>query len=76
MPLIRTDGTLNSGLYISVVLKLVTVPFIRALRNPKLQQDDARPHIDCVVQTFVNTENVRLLSWPASSLDLSPIKNV
>lgn len=75
-PLVRIEGTLNSGRYISGVLRPVALPFIRALRNATFQQDNARPHVAGIVRTFLDTENVRLLSWPARSPDLSPIENV
>ncbi|GFW56416.1 uncharacterized protein TNCV_2089231 [Trichonephila clavipes] len=35
--LVRFDGTLNDARYISDVLRPVTLPFIRALRNPTFQ---------------------------------------
>lgn len=41
-PLVRIDATLNSSRYISDVLRPVALPFIRALRNPTFQQDNAR----------------------------------
>lgn len=75
-PLVRIDGTLNSGRYISDVLRPVALPFIRSLRNPTFQQDNARPHVAGPVRAFLDTENVRLLPWPARSPDLSPIENV
>ncbi|GFX66395.1 gag-pol [Trichonephila clavipes] len=40
-PLVRTDSTLNSALYISNVLQPVVLYFIRALQNPTFQQDNA-----------------------------------
>ncbi|GFY06030.1 transposable element Tcb1 transposase [Trichonephila clavipes] len=60
-PLVRVDGTLNSARYISGVLRSVALPFIRALRNPTFKQDNARPHVAGIAQTFLETENVRLL---------------
>ncbi|GFU38571.1 uncharacterized protein TNCV_4391181 [Trichonephila clavipes] len=38
--------------------------------------DNARPYVAGIVRTFLDTGNVRLLPWPASSPDLSPIENV
>ncbi|GFW18044.1 transposable element Tcb1 transposase [Trichonephila clavipes] len=70
--LVLTDGTLNSARYIIGVLR----PVIRALENPTFQQDNVRPHVAGIARTFHDTENVRLLPWPARSPDLSPIENV
>ncbi|GFW83997.1 transposable element Tcb1 transposase [Trichonephila clavipes] len=75
-PLVRIDGILNSAYYISGVLRLVALPFIRPLRNPMFQQDNARTHVAVNVWTFFDTENVRLFPWPARSSDLSPIEDV
>ncbi|GFU82971.1 hypothetical protein TNCV_935741 [Trichonephila clavipes] len=44
------------------------------LRNPTFQQDNVRLHIEGIVRTFLVTENVQLLLWPAR--DLSPVENV
>ncbi|PRD34065.1 UNVERIFIED_CONTAM: hypothetical protein NCL1_15756 [Trichonephila clavipes] len=60
--------------YISGVLRPVDLHFIRALRNPTFQQDNARPHVARIVQTFLDTENVKLFPLPACSPDFSPIK--
>ncbi|GFV34841.1 transposable element Tc1 transposase [Trichonephila clavipes] len=75
-PLVHIDGTLNSARYISGVLRPVALPFTRSLRNPTLQHDNARSHVAGIERTFLDTENVRLLPWPARSPDLSPIEKV
>ncbi|GFW26425.1 hypothetical protein TNCV_383871 [Trichonephila clavipes] len=61
IPLDRTDSTLNNARYISLVLRLLSLPFIRALRNPTFQQDNTRPHVAGIVRTYLDTKNVRLL---------------
>ncbi|GFW06411.1 transposable element Tcb1 transposase [Trichonephila clavipes] len=72
-PLKPIDGTLNSARYISGVLRDPWLyPLFRVLRNPTY----ARPHVAGIVQTFLVTENVRLLLWTAHSPDLSPIESV
>ncbi|GFY15146.1 uncharacterized protein TNCV_1569611 [Trichonephila clavipes] len=58
------------------VLQPVALSFIQALRNPTFQQDNARPHVTGIVQTFLDTENARLFPLPTRSPDLSPIENV
>ncbi|GFU92681.1 transposable element Tcb1 transposase [Trichonephila clavipes] len=75
-PLVSIDGTLNSVRYSPGVLRPVALSFIRVLRNPTFKQDNARPHVTDIVRTFLDTENVRLLNWPARSPNLSPIGNV
>ncbi|GFX98549.1 hypothetical protein TNCV_1501271 [Trichonephila clavipes] len=71
-PRIRIDHTLNSVRYISRVLRPVALSFIRTLLNRTLQQNRVRAHVAGIVHTFLDTENVRLLPWPARSPDLSP----
>ncbi|GFV47628.1 transposable element Tcb1 transposase [Trichonephila clavipes] len=73
-PLVRIDCALNSARCISGVLRPAALPFIRVLRNPTFKQDNARAHVAGNVRTFLDTENVRLLPWPARSPDLSPIE--
>ena len=69
------DGKLNSGRYISTVLRPVNIPFIWALRNSTLQLDNVRLYIAFIVLTFLDTENV-WLHWSARSKDPSLIENV
>ncbi|GFX54854.1 hypothetical protein TNCV_3317711 [Trichonephila clavipes] len=52
------------------------VHFIRALRYPTLQQDNARPHFTKIVWTFLDTENVQLSPWTTHSPDILPLENV
>ena len=44
-PLLRINGTLNSGPYISFILRSVALPFIQALRNAIFQQENSRLHV-------------------------------
>ncbi|GFX06104.1 transposable element Tcb2 transposase [Trichonephila clavipes] len=62
-----------SARYIYGVLRPVTLPFIRALRNPTFQPDLL---VAGIVWTFLDTKNVRLFSWPAHSSDLSATEKV
>ena len=75
-PFIRIDRSLNNGHYISVVLILMALDFIWVLRNATFQQDNALPHVICIVRTFLDTENTRLLPEPALSPDLSDRKRL
>ena len=70
----RTDGTLNCGRYISIVLRPVALTFSQALRNSMFQLD--RPHVVSNFRTFLNTEIVRPLPWLAHSPYFSPTENV
>lgn len=74
--LVRIDGTLNADRYISDILRPVVVPYLRGLPNAIFQQDNARPHVARRVLTFLDTQGIRLLPWPARSPDLSPIENI
>ncbi|GFU80366.1 transposable element Tcb1 transposase [Trichonephila clavipes] len=60
-PLVRTNGILNSAHYISGMLRSMALPFIRALRDPTFQQNNARPYVSGIVRTFLDTENIHLL---------------
>ncbi|GFX88386.1 transposable element Tcb1 transposase [Trichonephila clavipes] len=40
------------------------------------QQNKARPHVARIFQRFFVNQQIDLLSWPARSPDLSPIKNM
>ncbi|GFW64080.1 transposable element Tcb1 transposase [Trichonephila clavipes] len=75
-PLVRIAGTLNSQRYISEVLEPVVLPYVQGLVTAIFQQDNARPHVARIVQRFFVNHQVELLSWPARSLDLSPIENM
>ncbi|GFX41218.1 transposable element Tcb1 transposase [Trichonephila clavipes] len=70
LPLVCIDGLLNHARYISGVLQLVALPFIRVLQNPTFNHDNAQLHVTGIVRTFLDTVNVRLLLWSARSPDL------
>ncbi|GFW09803.1 uncharacterized protein TNCV_868651 [Trichonephila clavipes] len=75
-PLVRIAGTLNSHRYISEVLEPVVLPYLQGLATAIFQQDNARPHVERIVQRFFVNHQIELLPWPARSPDLSPIKNM
>ena len=72
-PLVHIECTLNNGSYISIALKLLALPFIRALRKAMFQQDNALSHVVDFVQIFLDTENIRLLPLSARFPDLLQI---
>ncbi|GFW83601.1 hypothetical protein TNCV_2204501 [Trichonephila clavipes] len=71
----QVDGFLGSLHFISGVLRPVTLSFIRALRNPTFQLDNARSHFAGIVQIFLDTENFQQMAWPARSPVLSLIQS-
>ncbi|GFX50004.1 transposable element Tcb1 transposase [Trichonephila clavipes] len=75
-PLVRIAGTLNSQRYISDVLDPVVLLYLQSLATVIFQQDNARPHVACIVQRFFVNYQIELLPWPAHSPDLSPIENM
>ncbi|GFY05595.1 transposable element Tcb1 transposase [Trichonephila clavipes] len=75
-PLVRIAGTLKSQRYNSEVLEPVVLPYIQGLATAIFQQDNARPHVACIVQRFHVNHQIELLPWLARSLDFSPIENM
>ncbi|GFX48194.1 transposable element Tcb1 transposase [Trichonephila clavipes] len=75
-PLVRITGTLNSQRNIFEVLDLVVLPYLQGLTTGILQQDNARPHVECIVQKFFVNHQIELLLWPVPSPDLSQIENM
>ncbi|GFU72844.1 transposable element Tcb1 transposase [Trichonephila clavipes] len=51
-PLVRIAGTLNSQSYISEVLEPVVLPYLQGLATAIFQQDNARLHVDRILQRF------------------------
>ncbi|GFV70026.1 transposable element Tcb1 transposase [Trichonephila clavipes] len=75
-PLVRIAGTLNSQRYISKVLEPAVLPYLQGLATAIFQQDNARPHVACIVQRFFVNHQIELLPWPARFSDLSPIEHM
>lgn len=50
-------GNLNSAHYITFVLTLAALHFIRTLQNDTIQQDTTRLYVTGIVQIFLYTEN-------------------
>ncbi|GFV28568.1 transposable element Tcb1 transposase [Trichonephila clavipes] len=75
-PLVRIAGTLNCQRYISELLEPVVFPYLQGWATAIFQQDNARPHVACIVQRFFVNQQIELLPWPARSPDLSPIENM
>ena len=74
--LVHIEGNLNSDSYIWEVVEPKVLPLLRRILGAVFQQDNARAHVSQTAQTFFSAQNVMLLSWPAYSLDISPIEHV
>ncbi|GFX75828.1 transposable element Tcb2 transposase [Trichonephila clavipes] len=56
-----------------------TVPsysFLQGLPGAVFQQDNAHPHDAKTVKSYLDSQQVQLLPWPAYSPDMSPIEHV
>ncbi|GFV62396.1 transposable element Tcb1 transposase [Trichonephila clavipes] len=69
--LLRIVGNLNSTR--TVVLQPQAIPFLQGLPGAVFQQDNARPHVAKTVKSYLDSQQVQLLPWPAYSPDMSPI---
>ncbi|GFX01893.1 transposable element Tcb1 transposase [Trichonephila clavipes] len=75
-PLVQIDGSLNSQRYISEASEPVVLPYLQGMTTAIFQQDNALPHVVCIVKRFFVSHQIELLPWPARSLDISPIENI
>ncbi|GFU99480.1 transposable element Tcb1 transposase [Trichonephila clavipes] len=55
---------------------LNVAPYIMGLVTTIFQQDNARPHVTRIVQSFFVNQQIELLPFPPRSSDLSPIENM
>ncbi|GFU83834.1 transposable element Tcb1 transposase [Trichonephila clavipes] len=74
--LLRIVGNLNSTRYINEVLQPQDIPFLQGLPGAVFQQDNARPRVAKTVRSYLDSQQVQLLPWPAFSPDMSPIEHV
>ncbi|GFY25210.1 transposable element Tc1 transposase [Trichonephila clavipes] len=49
---------------------------MQGLPRAVFQQDNARPHVAKTVKSYLDSQQVQLLPWPAYSPDMSPIEHV
>ncbi|GFX58939.1 hypothetical protein TNCV_806431 [Trichonephila clavipes] len=49
---------------------------MQGLPGAVFQQDNARPHVAKTVKSYLDSQQVQLLPWPAYSPDMSPIEHV
>ncbi|GFX33592.1 transposable element Tcb1 transposase [Trichonephila clavipes] len=71
-----TVGENPDSRYINEVLQPQAIPFLQGLPGAVFQQDNARPHVAKTVKSYLDSQQVLLLPWPAYSPDLSPIEHV
>ncbi|GFW45021.1 transposable element Tcb2 transposase [Trichonephila clavipes] len=62
--------------YIKEVLQPQAIPFLEGLPGAVFQQDNVRPHVAKTVKSYLHSQQVQLLPWPAYSPDMSPIEHV
>jgi len=76
-PLIAIDGTMNSERYIGL-LRDEFFTWVRSscVKFTSFQQDNASCHVSKRARSFFETENIRIIDWPANSPDLNPIEIV
>jgi hypothetical protein len=71
------QGTLNAVKYRCNILDPIVLSFLLQ-RNfyHVFKHDNARCHVACVCQDFLNQNQIRVPPWPTLSPDLSPIKHL
>ena len=75
--LVVVNANMNAERYINDILTPHVLPFFNAVpaEGRMFQQDNAPPHAARVTRAFLEANNVGvMLSWPANSQDLNPIK--
>ena len=71
------QGTLSAVKYRDAILDHIILPFLQQRNFDNVfQHDNARCHVSRVCQDFLNQNHIRVLPWPALSLDLSPIEHL
>ena len=71
------QGRVTGVYYSDNVLAPYVIPFAQR-HGPRFifKDDNARAHLARVVTDYLQRQNIRTLSWPAMSPDLSPIEHV
>ena len=74
--LIVEPGNLNAQGYINQIMQPEAVFFLQRHGPAILMHDNARPYVARICRQFLNTNNVNVLPWPASSPDMNPIEHI
>ncbi|GFV23788.1 transposable element Tcb2 transposase [Trichonephila clavipes] len=73
---LRIEGNFMSNRYFREVLQPEVFRFLEGNPGAIFQQDNAHPHVEKTVRDFCSVQHMQLFSWPAYSLDMSPVENV
>ena len=78
LDLVTIQGNLTGDQYIRDVLQPVVVPHFdnHLATRPVYMDDNARPHRSRAVTTYLQSEAVTSVPWPAMSPDLNPIEQI
>jgi hypothetical protein len=79
LELVTIQGNLTGDQYIRDVLQPVVVPHFDnhpLATRPVYMDDNARPHRSRAVTTYLQSEAVTSLPWPAVSPDFNPIEHI
>ncbi|KAH0817249.1 hypothetical protein GEV33_005542 [Tenebrio molitor] len=70
-------GAMTANRYIRDILEPHVLPFATFIGNDSiLMHDNARPHIDLIVNEYLDTVEIHHMTWPARSPNLNPIDHV
>ena len=71
------QGTYNAVKYRDDILDPIILPFLQQRNfDHVFKHDNARCHVACACQDFLNQNHIRVLPWLALSPDMSPIEEL
>ena len=69
-------GTVNAQIYRDDILDAYMHPYAGAIGDAfRLQDDNARPHRDLIVDDYLQQKIIMRIEWPARSPDLNHFKH-